>query len=117
MYYSSPVVAGHLVFGLSTKNGGCFFCLDARSGATCWESEGRQGGYASLVSLGSVLLFLKDRGQLLVVKPSGTAFEPIAEYRVSDRATMAHPVFLGDRILIKDDLTLRSFRIDPSAGQ
>jgi RNA polymerase sigma factor (sigma-70 family) len=113
LYYSSPVVAADLVFGMSTKNGGCFFCLDARSGRTRWESPGRQGGYASLVSLGSVLLFLKDRGQLLVVKASGAAFEVIAEYRVSDRATTAHPVFLGDRLLIKDDVSLRLWRLGP----
>jgi RNA polymerase sigma factor (sigma-70 family) len=117
LYYSSPVVAGDLVFGMSTKSGGCFFCLDAKSGTTLWESDGRQGGYASILNLGNVLLFLKDRGQLLVVKPSAAAFEPIAEYRVSDRATMAHPVFLGDRILIKDDVTLRSFRIEPEDGK
>jgi outer membrane protein assembly factor BamB len=113
LYYSSPVVAGDLVFGMSTRNQGCFFCLDANNGKTLWESDARQGGYASIVSLGSVLLFLKDRGQLLVVKASRTAFETIAEYRVSDRATMAHPIFHGERILIKDDLTLRSFRIEP----
>jgi RNA polymerase sigma factor (sigma-70 family) len=117
LYYSSPVIADDLVFGMSTRNGGCFFCLDANSGKTLWESEGRQGGYASILNLGSVLLFLKDRGQLLVVKPSGTAFEPIAQYRVCDRPTVAHPVFLGDRILIKDDITLRSFRIGQDAGQ
>jgi outer membrane protein assembly factor BamB len=112
LYYSSPVVANDLVFGMSTRKGGCFFCLDADSGKMHWESDGRQGGYASIVNLGSVLLFLKDRGQLLVVKPSASGFETIAEYRVCDRPTMAHPVFLGDRILIKDDLTLRSFRME-----
>jgi RNA polymerase sigma factor (sigma-70 family) len=117
LYYSSPVVAGDLVFGMSTRNGGCFFCLDANSGKVRWESEGRQGGYASLLNLGSALLILKDRGQLLVVNPCGAAFEPMAEYRVCDRPTLAHPVFLGKRLLIKDDLTLRSFRIGQDAGQ
>jgi RNA polymerase sigma factor (sigma-70 family) len=117
LYYSSPVIVGDLVFGMSTKNGGCFFCLDARSGKTFWESDGRQGGYASFLNLGSAVLILKDRGRLLVVKPSGTAFETLAEYRVCDRATMAHPVFVGDRILIKDDITLRMFRIEPDGGR
>jgi len=117
LYYSSPVVAGDLVFGMSTRNGGCFFCLDANSGKALWESDGRQGGYASLLSLGSVLLILKDRGQLVVVKPSAKGYEPIAEYRVSDCATTAHPVFLGDRILIKDVTTLRSFRIEPDGAE
>jgi outer membrane protein assembly factor BamB len=117
LYYSSPVIANDLVFGMSTRKGGCFFCLDANSGKTHWESDGRQGGYASIVNLGSVLLVLKDRGQLLVVKPSAEAFETIAEYRLCDRPTMAHPVFLGDRILIKDDLTLRSFRIEKDSDK
>src|SRR5262249_11386220 len=56
LYYSSPVIAGDLVFGLSTRNGGCFFCLDAARGKTLWESDGRQGGYASFLNLGNVLL-------------------------------------------------------------
>src|SRR5207248_2832968 len=48
--YSSPVVVGDLVFGMSSRKGGCFFCLDAVRGATLWESDGRQGDYASLVN-------------------------------------------------------------------
>jgi outer membrane protein assembly factor BamB len=117
LYYSSPVVAGDLVFGHSTRNGGCFFCLDAKNGKTLWKTDGKQGGYASILSVGNVLLFLTDRGRLIVVKASGAAYEPVAEYRVSDRGTEAHPVFLGDRILIKDDTTLRCFRIEPDAAK
>ena len=112
MGYSSPVVAGDLLFGMSTRKNGCFFCLDARSGATLWESEGRQGDYASILNAASVLLFLTEKGRLVIVRPSATAFEPIAEYQVSDTDTHAHPVLLGDRILIKDGTRLRSFRID-----
>jgi outer membrane protein assembly factor BamB len=117
LYYSTPVVIGDLVFGLSTRKGGCFFCLDAKSGSTHWESDGRQGGYASFVCVGNLLLILKDRGQLLVVNPTSVGMETIAEYQLCDRPTLAHPVFLGDRILIKDDVTLRSFRIETDAGK
>lgn len=116
LYYSTPVLAGDLVFGMSTRKGGCFFCLDARTGKTLWESDGRQGGYASILNARGVLLFLTDRGKLLIVKASGTAYEPIVEYRVSDTMTEAHPVFLGDRILIKDGTMLRSYRIEADAG-
>jgi RNA polymerase sigma factor (sigma-70 family) len=110
--YSSPVLAGDLVFGMSSRKNGCFFCLNANTGKTLWESAGRQGDYASILSAGSVLLFLTEKGRFLVVRPSPAAFEPIAEYRVSDTDTHAHPVFLGDRILIKDGSTLRLFRIE-----
>jgi RNA polymerase sigma factor (sigma-70 family) len=115
LYYSSPVLAGDLVFGMSTRKGGCFFCLDANSGKTLWESEGGQAGHASILSAGSVLLFLTDRGRLIIVKAIGTAYEPIAEYHVSDIQTEAHPILLGDRILIRDATTLRSFRIEDAS--
>jgi outer membrane protein assembly factor BamB len=112
----SPVIAGDRVFGMSSRREGCFFCLDAASGATLWESDGNQGAHASLLNAGGVLLFLTDGGRLLVVRPSAAAFEPIAEYRVSDTETYAHPVFLGERILIKDQTTVRCFRIEPDPG-
>jgi outer membrane protein assembly factor BamB len=122
MHMSSPVLAGDWLFGFSSQKMGHLFCLDARTGQTLWQSEGRLGGngagYASLLNAGSVWLALTNSGHLVVVKPSGTAYEPIAEYEVADRGTDAHPVFLGDRIVIKDDTTLRCFRIeaDPAAG-
>ncbi len=111
--YSSPVAAGGLVFGMTSRKLGCFFCLDAATGKTLWESDGRQGDYASLLHAGSVLLFLTERGRLIVARPSAATFEPIAEYQVSDSDTHAHPLFLGQRILIKDAVSLRSFRIGP----
>jgi RNA polymerase sigma factor (sigma-70 family) len=111
LYYSSPVAADGLVFGMSTRSGGCLFCLDANTGATRWVTDGRMGGHASILHAGRVVLFLTDRGRLLVVKPNGTAFQPVAEYRVSDGATEAHPVLLGDRILVKDQQSLTCLRI------
>ena len=123
LYYSSPVLAGDLLFGMSVSKSGHFFCLDANTGQTLWEGPARLGlterreSHASILKAGSVLLFLTDRGRLLVVKPSATAYEPIAEYRVSDTETDAHPVFLGDRLLIRDQLILRSFRIEQDGGE
>jgi outer membrane protein assembly factor BamB len=117
-YMSSPIIEGNLVFGSSVRGRGCFFCLDARSGKTLWQSDEREGfGYATVLNARSVLLFLTVRGRLVVVKPDGEKYQPIVEYQVSDRQTWAHPVFLGDRILIRDDLTLRSFRIEAAASK
>jgi outer membrane protein assembly factor BamB len=111
-YMSSPVLAGDLLFGMSVRTRGCFFSLDARTGKTLWESDERQGfGFASVLNAGGVWLFLTERGRLVVVKPNRKAYEPVAEYQVSDTQTWAHPVFLGDRILIRDQMTLRSMAI------
>jgi outer membrane protein assembly factor BamB len=110
---STPVIKGNLLFGASTQRGVRFFCLDADSGKTLWESDDRQGfGYTSVLHAGSVVLFLTHKGRLVVAKPSATAFQPLATYHVSDAPIWANPVFLGDRLLIKDAAALRSFRIE-----
>src|SRR5262249_23173273 len=105
-------------FGMSVRKQGSFFCLDANSGKTLWEQEcWQQVANASILNAGSVLLLLTNEGRLVVIKPSPRGHEPIAEYRVSDPAPYAHPVFLGDRVLIKDASTLRSFRIEQTDGK
>jgi outer membrane protein assembly factor BamB len=112
----SPVLAGDWLVGFSGQRIGHLFCLDASTGQTLWRSDGRfganAGGHASIVNAGSVWLALTNRGHLVVVKASGTAYEPIAEYQVAEHGTDAIPVFLGERILIKDASTLRCFRIE-----
>jgi outer membrane protein assembly factor BamB len=117
LYMSSPVLQGDLLYGLATQKIGQLFCASARTGKTLWRSDGRLGAYASILNAGSVMLVLSDRGELIVCKASGTAYEPIAKYRVPDTPTYAHPVFLGDRILIKGKDTLRSFRIKEGAAK
>jgi hypothetical protein len=118
LHMSSPVLVGDLLFGMSSRKQGCFFCLDAASGKTLWESEPMPGlGHTSIVSAGNMLLFLTNSGTLIVAKASASAYQPIAEYRVADGHTSAHPVFLGDRILIRDQTTLRSLRVEPGHGK
>jgi outer membrane protein assembly factor BamB len=123
LYYSSPVLSDGLVFGMSVGKSGHLFCLDAEDGGTLWEGPARlglaegRGANASLVSVGSVLLCLTDRGRLLVVKSTGTGYEPVTEYAVSDTQTWAHPVLVRDRLLIRDRTVLRSFRIELSEGK
>jgi outer membrane protein assembly factor BamB len=111
LHMSSPVLAGDRLVGFSDRQFGHLFCLDARTGATLWRSDGRLGPSAAILNAGSVWLVLTSPGKLLVVKPGGKRYEPIAEYKVSDAQTWAHPVFFGDRLLIKDDTTLRSLAI------
>jgi outer membrane protein assembly factor BamB len=117
LYMSSPVLAGDWLLGFSDGGPGDIFCLDASNGKTLWNGPSRQGGYAAILNAGSVWLVLTNNGQLIVVRVNSTAYERIAEYRVSETATYAHPVLLGNRILIKDQTTLRSFRIEEGAGK
>jgi outer membrane protein assembly factor BamB len=106
MYMNSPVVSGDHLFGLSHKRKGQFFSLDARTGATVWTSEGREGENAGMLAAGNLLFFLTNDAELIVARKSATAFEPLKKYTVAQSPTWAHPVVIGNRILIKDATTL-----------
>lgn len=106
MYMNSPVVSGGLLFGFSHRNKGQFFCLDAASGSTRWTSEGRVADNAAMVAAGSVLLMLTTEGELIVARISAKGYEPLRKYTVAESPTWAHPVVVGEGVLIKDTKTL-----------
>jgi outer membrane protein assembly factor BamB len=106
MYMNSPVVSGDLLLGFSHRNKGQYFCLDPRTGATLWTSEGRQGDNAAIVAAGSVWLLLNTDAQLIVARKNARSFEPVRKYAVADSPTWAHPVVVGNGVLIKDANTL-----------
>ncbi|HEV3469461.1 MAG TPA: PQQ-binding-like beta-propeller repeat protein [Pyrinomonadaceae bacterium] len=111
LYMSSPVLHGNILFGLSARKKGQFFALDAATGKTLWQGEGRAGENAALLNLGGTLLALTNDAVLLVLPADAKAFAPAARYTVAASPTWAHPVFLGDRILVKDETTLASLSL------
>jgi outer membrane protein assembly factor BamB len=106
MYMSTPVLSGDYLFGLSHKRKGQFFCLDARTGETRWTSEGREGDNAAMLKAGDVLFLLTDDAELIIARSNEKAFEPLKKYSVAQSPTWAHPILLGNSILIKDASTL-----------
>ncbi|MBI1984266.1 MAG: PQQ-like beta-propeller repeat protein [Acidobacteria bacterium] len=112
MYMNSPVLSGGLLFGLSHRQKGQFFCLDARTGSTLWASPGRQAENAAMLSLGDSLLVLTNDAELMVVNKSAKGLEVIRRYSVADSPTWAHPVVLGNQILIKDSTTLALWSLE-----
>jgi len=102
MYMSSPAVSGSTIFGLSTKSRGQFFAIDAASGKTLWLGKGREAENASIVRAGNFLLLSTTNSELIIAKPSATAFEEVKRYTIADSATWAHPAFTGRNIVVKD---------------
>jgi outer membrane protein assembly factor BamB len=108
MRMTSPVLADGVIYGLSTRNSGHYFALDARSGRTLWTSDPRQATNASLATAGPWLLSLEDDGELVVARLGRDAFEVVRRYRVSDTDTWTQAAYSGNRIFVKgvSDLTL-----------
>jgi len=102
MYMSSPAASGSTIFGLSNKNRGQFFAIDAATGKTLWLGKGREADNASIVRAGNVLLLSTTNSELIVARPSATTLEEVKRYTIADSATWAHPAYAGRTIAVKD---------------
>jgi outer membrane protein assembly factor BamB len=100
--FSNGVIAGNRFFSLSTRNSGQYFSIDAASGKTLWLSDPRQAGHASIATAGDLIFSLEDDGELVVLRNSATAFEPLRRYKVADTQTWTQPAYSGNRVFVKD---------------
>ena len=106
MRFSSGVIANDRLFSLSTRNSGQYFSLDARTGKMLWLSEGRQAVNAVIARAGDLIFSLENDGELVVIRNSATAFEPVRRYKVADTETWTQLAVSGNRIFVKDVSTL-----------
>lgn len=112
MRMSNPVVVGDVLFGLANRNMGQYFALDVTTGKTLWTTEGRQAGNAAILRTGNTLFSLEDDGELVVVRGSATAFEPLKRYKVADSDTWTQPLISGNRIYVKDVSSLTLWTVN-----
>lgn len=111
MYMSSPVVVGDTVYGLTHRNKGQFFAIDAATGRTRWTSPPRQTESASITAAGGRLWCLTTEGALVVLRAEPSGFAEVGRLDVAPSATWASPVLLGTQVLVKDVDHLRLVRI------
>jgi len=106
MYMANAVVINDTIVGLSHKNSGQFFGLDARTGKTVWTSAPRQATNAAILRAGDLLFVLKDDAELIVTRVGSKGFETVRTYSVADSATWALPAVSGNRLFVKDVASL-----------
>jgi outer membrane protein assembly factor BamB len=106
MRLSNAVLAGETLFGLSTRNSGQYFALDARTGATRWTSEPRQAAQAAIIAAGDLLFSLENDGELVVIRANPAAFEVVRRYKVADTDTWTPPVVRSNGVFVKDVASL-----------
>lgn len=112
LYLSTPVLQGSTMFGFSVLKKGQFFALDADTGKTLWQGPGRTGENAAILNVGgSVFVALTNEANLIVLPVNAKEYTPTVQYTVASSPTWAHPVVSGNRILIKDETTLRSLAL------
>jgi outer membrane protein assembly factor BamB len=102
MFMSSPVLIGETIYGLTMRNSGQFVAIDAASGKTLWNTQGREGDNASILGNRSWLLASTTDGSLVVARASREKFEEVRRYQIAQSAVWAHPAITGTSIIVKD---------------
>ena len=112
MYVSNPVVIADTVFGLSHRNRGQYFAVNAANGDVLWLGPPRQTENAALVKAGQLLFLLQPDAALIVARANRGEYTPIARYTIADGATWAQPAISGNRFFIKDANSLAMWSIE-----
>ncbi len=105
-YTATPVLDGGILFGLSQRNSGQFFALDAATGKVLWRGQPRTAANSAIVKAPGVIFFLKDDAELIVARPSRLTLDVVARYITADTPTWAQPLISGNRLFVKDASTL-----------
>jgi outer membrane protein assembly factor BamB len=112
LYMANAVVVNDTLVGLSHKNSGQFFGLDAKSGRTAWTSAPRQATNAAILRAGDLLFVLKEDAELIVTRVGPKGFETVRTYTVADSATWALPAISGNRLFVKDVASLALWTVN-----
>ena len=102
MFMSSPVLIGKTIYGLTMRSKGQFVAIDAASGKTLWNTQGREGENASMMRSDSLLLASTTEGELVVARANPQKYEEVLRYQIAESAVWAHPAITGNSIVVKD---------------
>ena len=100
--FTNPVVIGNAMIGMSSRNSGQYYSVDATTGKTLWLSEPRQGGNAAVAKAGNLVFLLEDDGELVVIRGNSAMFDLVKRYKVAENETWTQPTISGNRIFVKD---------------
>lgn len=112
MYMANGVIVNDTLVGLSHRNSGQFFTLDAKTGKTVWTSAPRQATNAAILRAGDLLFMLKEDAELMVARSGVKGLETLRTYTVADSATWALPAISGNRLYVKDVSSLALWTVN-----
>lgn len=106
-YMSSPVVIdGHIYLHLRNQR---FACINLASGKETWISQ-PFGKYWSMITNGTQILALDERGELLLIEASPEQLQVVARQKISDQPTWAHLAVADNHLVVRDLKGVQSFR-------
>jgi fructose-specific component phosphotransferase system IIB-like protein len=113
------VLNGDVMIGLTSRNMGQYFAVEAKTGKILWSSDGRQAANAAMQRAGQIVVSLENDGELVIMRASNTGFEPLQRYKVADAdpaipigPVWAQPAISGNRIFVRDVSTLTLWTVN-----
>lgn len=102
----TPVISGGRVFVVRDSGSvrGTVDCLDLKTGRTIWSGrleKHRQNFRSSPILADGRLYITRQDGTVFVVDAFGDEFKVLARNRIADEHTVATPVFVNGRILLR----------------
>ncbi|MFN3190907.1 MAG: PQQ-binding-like beta-propeller repeat protein [Aureliella sp.] len=97
-YMSSPLVVGDYLY-MHLKNNRCC-CLDLNTGEEKWRTT-PFGKYWSMLSDGSTIIALDERGELILVEATPDAYVELARKQITDQQAWAHIAVHDGRIFVR----------------
>ena len=98
--HSSPVLKDGMLYAISDK--GNLWCMDAKTGQALWTDPARGGACGPMLDVGSAILSLTEKSELIAFKPGEKQYVELVSNKVADTTTYAAPVVAGNAIYVKD---------------
>jgi outer membrane protein assembly factor BamB len=100
-HFSTPVLVDGAVYGCDGNTGrGALVCLDPATGREYWR---RETGFGSLICAGGKIIFLEERGTLIVAQAVKDGYREVARATgVLDKTCWTSPVLAGGRIFCRN---------------
>ena len=107
----TPVIFGDRAYICSDgkRNRGQVYCLDLASGKTIWNGQlpkSRHSFSSSPIVADGKLYLAREDGTVFVVDATSDEFQVLAENSLANELTVATPVFVGRRILLRSHTSL-----------
>lgn len=99
-YMTSPVFMNGMAIELNRDQR--LVAVDLDDGSKLWEIKDKFGKYWSLVTDGTKVLALDQKGELLLFKPTRDDWNLIDRIKVSEEESWAHLAVVDGRIFIRD---------------
>ena len=99
---STPVLLGHFLY--SQGPGKNLVCVDAVTGKVMWSQEGFGEKYSSVIAVGTVLLVVTDRGELVMVAADSSKYKELGRAQICGK-TWNHPAYAEGKLYVREGLT------------